>query len=299
MVLAEDNHYFGIAMQGGYSAMHPYQVSVKSLNGYAAGMTLLYEYQHNHFLMDIGGGFTWQQAGWGLNDILQMPNQRMVDSQGDEFILSSTVRRWDVVRRGVVDIPVLFGGEWGLGYLLGGVKVGIGVLDYSTMQGAVSTWATYNQYFVPIHDAANHGLYTDQPIQQPNSFLANIDLRLSLEAGVNMAQVETPVGASVKLRLGAFVDYGFFFSQVDANPVVLTRNSNHLDLSSYQMQPILVQGSHWLDNLVAGIRLTVLIGAPGSNGWPMNCPSCRILDNRWKPIQSKKKCVTCERGYQP
>jgi len=294
---SDDAHYFGISMQGGYSALHPYQVDVTSLHGFATGMTLLYEYQHNHFLLDIGGGFTWQQAGWSLNDMLQMPDQRMVDSQGDEFTLRSTVKRWDVVRRGVVDIPIMMGGEWGLGYFLGGVKVGVGVLDYSNMQGAVSTWGEYDQYFVPIHDAANHGFYTDEPIEQSSPFLANIDLRLSVEGGINMAQVQTPVGAAVKVRVGLFADYGFFFSQVDANQIVLVHQGSNLDLKTYQMHPILVSGSHWLDNLVAGVRLTVLIGAPGSNDAQRNCPSCRLLDDRWRPIRFKNKCVTCERGY--
>jgi len=291
MIWAEDNHYFGISMQGAYTTAKPYQIDVNRIHGGAGGAHLLYEYQHNHFLMNIGAGFMWQQTGWMVPDAIKMPPQPYVDTQGDRMTLYISCKRWDEMRRGLVDIPILVGGEWGIGYLLGGLKMGIGVVDKSKMKAEVTTVGTYDQYVGPIHDAANHGLYTAQPIEDAYTLPSQLDLRASLEGGVNIAQVITPTEATVKVRLGAFIDYGLFFARVDANTQYIQHEGNQLDLSTYHLLPILTTGTNWLDNLMAGVKVTVLIGAPGGANY---CPTCHILDDRWQPIQTKRRCIICE-----
>lgn len=294
LVWAEDNHYFGIAFQGGYATMHPFGVDVKQLHGMEGGGALLYEYERDHFLMNIGAGFNWQQAGWKLNDAISLLAQSYTDSQGDTYVLHTTLKRRDEVRRGTVEIPVLFGGQWGMGYVLAGVKVGFGLIDRFKMCAEITTTGQYDHYIVPIHDAGNHGFYTDAPVEQEYTFPTPWDVRLTLEGGVNVARVTTPAKATIKVRLGAYVDYGIYLTRVDLNSQFIQHTGSQLDLSSYQLQPILTNGSHYLDNLSIGLKLTVLIGAPGGL---MNCPTCRILDTNWKPYHTKKRCIVCERGY--
>ena len=290
----EMNHYFGLSLQGGYARSHPFVSDVDPLHGVAGGAHLLYEFQRDHFIMNIGAGFVWQQTGWRMPGVVSLPDQPMVDTQGTPFILKTSVTRQDELRRGYIDIPLLFGGEWGIGYLMGGVKVGIGLIDKSRQKGAVTTAGVYDQYFVPIHDAANHAYYTDQAIRRHYTAPSSYDVRASIEGGIVVAQVPTRANATVKVRLGAYLDYGFFTATVAARPDPLIHTGSHLDLNTYLMQPILKSGSHLLDNLMAGVKLTVLIGAPGG---AHECIGCRIWDDRWRPIRAKKRCITCERGY--
>lgn len=182
----DNKHYFGISVQGAYNTVYLYSSELKRTPGAAGGAHLWYEYQHNTFILNIGAGFVWQQAGWALPQTIQLPDQGMTDSQGSDMILRTFAKRQDEVRRGIIDIPLLMGREWGLGYLLGGVKLGIGMVDLSRLKASVTTIGIYDQYIVPLHDEANHAFYTDQPISRAYRLPSQWDIRASIEGGVSI-----------------------------------------------------------------------------------------------------------------
>ena len=291
-VPTEYNHFFGVSLQGAYATSYPYQSQLKRLPGGTAGVHMLYEYQNGNFMMNIGAGFSWERTGWSVSDYILLPDQAMKDSQGEDMILRTFAKRQDVIRRGVVDIPLLFGGEWGMGYFLAGVKAGIGVIDQSELQARITTEGIYDRYFVPIHDASNHAFYTDQPVHTSYTMPVRWDVRASVEGGLSIAQAVTSDNVLVKVRLGAFVDYGWFITRQEVNTVFISHSGSRLDLSTFNLHPIVTTGTHMLDHLLAGVKFTLLMS-------PLHdirdCPSCRLLDDRWHPSRAKKRCVMC--GY--
>lgn len=285
---SDNNHYFGIYGQGAYSRMRPGNVDVTSQNGYGAGGGILYEYEHNAFLMDIGCGFVWQQAGVEKNDI-DLLNTKSVDTQGTEYTLLTRAKRYDVFKRGVVDVKLMLGGQAGWFYGLAGVKMGIGVIEKSAMHALVTTTGVYDQYFVPFHDQSNHGFRTDVPLEEKCSILPQLDVRASVELGAWLGEVETQGNVGIKVRAALFVDYGFFLTKVNLNEVFITPGTT-MDINRYQQKPILMtKGSHNLDNLMIGAKVTVLIGGENQS----KCRHCQILNNNWRPIRKKKKCIIC------
>lgn len=291
---SDNNHYFGIYGQGAYSRMHPFDIDVTSQNGYGVGGGILYEYENGAFLMDIGCGFVWQQAGVSVRDI-EMSDQKRVDSQGTEYTLRTHVKRYDVYKRGLVDTHFMLGGQAGWFYGLVGMKVGMGLIEKSAMHARVTTAGVYDQYFVPFHDQANHGFRTDVPLETKHSMLPQMDIRGSVELGAWLGEIETQGSTTVKARVALFADYGLFLTKVKLSETFIAPGAT-MDINRYQQTPILVtKGNNYLDNLMVGVKLTVLIG--GGNQSTAACRNCRLWNDNRNPIRHKNKCIICNDTY--
>lgn len=288
-----EGHYFGMYANGAYSMMPIGIADVRNRGGYALGGGLLYEYEYNAFLMNIGCGFTWQTAGWGLRDNIYFADRNVIDTQGTEYVLHTSLSRQDIIKRGFMEVPLLFGGQRRWFYALGGIKIGIGLLDHSFKFANITTFGEYDRYFTPIHDADNHAFRTNVLIEQLQTLVSQIDIRLSCEIGSWLGSIETRGNIGVKARLALFADYGVFTTKVQLNSSFIENRVGNYDFAKYQLQPILaINGSHLLGNLLVGLKLTVLIGGEAYSS-TYDCPTCHILDDRYRKIRVKKKCVIC------
>lgn len=254
--------------------------------GYGAGVGLLYQYQKEHFLLNVGAGFLWQDAEHRRT--LHTTND-IIDSQGTPCIVQSTHLRSDRSRLGYVEVPLLVGGTWDAFYLLGGVKIGAPLFGHTRMETRVTDDAIYDRYFVPLDNMTNHALRTDVPfVQKKERIDYKFDTRLSLELGVNLGDVTLHRAApqdtvpldslgspmtndqlpmleersepAVECRLGVFADYGLFWL-----PYVGTNqwldDSNFMQVEKWEMSHPLnstLNNRNWAQNFFVGIKLTVL-----------------------------------------
>lgn len=285
---SDEGHYAGFYVQGGYSVMPSVGADVQVRHGFNVGGGVLYEYNKRAFLLDIGCGFTWQQGGWGVNQQL-LSQSTEIDSQGDEYTLQIAAKRYDVVRRGMVDIPIMIGGQKGAFYGLIGVKIGLGIVEKSYMHADITTIAVYDKYISPIHDAANHGLRTSVPIQTNKWFLSDMDIRASVELGAWVGEINTN-NIHLKARLAMFVDCGVFMQSFHLNDVYIQKGPT-MDIDRYEQFPILAKnGNQHIGNIMVGAKLTILMNSPQQTG----CASCRFLDSHFRPKRHKHKCVICD-----
>lgn len=287
-------HAMGIYAEGGYARIGDglqagTEQTIQIANGYAVEGGVLYELQHHRFLFDVGCGFRWQQGGVALTTPLVWTEPR-TDTEGADYTLKSIVLRNDVMRRGSVEIPVLFGGDWNPFYLMGGVKMGISVLGSTLMHAQMSTEASYDMYFEPFDIMDNHGLRDNVPLDQKGEPILTYDVRAHLELGtwINHPDIEA---AGVRVRLGAYADYGFFTKTFGLSTQALTTDGG-FDFDRYTMTPLMGTGDCLLANLSVGAKLTVLI--QGQTGHNERCKICRRWNTDFRPVRHKQRCIICE-----
>ncbi len=292
----EGRHYFGVYAEGGYTNMHLYDRRVAPLHGYGVGGGVLYEYAWDNYFLDIGCGFLWQQGGYGLTEPMVFEDRLVRDSQGTLYTLHTVMSRSDMLRRGAIDIPVLFGGTIGPLYMLGGVKVGVDMLRYTSLRACVTTYGEYDRYISLISQTSNHGFRSDVPLEQAYESRAAIDVRLSFELGWDMGEIVSTTRTVVRSRIGLFADYGVFAARYDFSRDYVANRTGNYDFSTYRLLPIVELGSsRFLANALVGVKWTFLIG--GAYGMQQNCKHCRMMNNYWRKLKYKSGCVTCEYIY--
>ena len=280
-------HSIALYGQGAYSHIPFGNSDFQWGLGYGVGAGILYQYQKNHFLLNVGAGFLWQDTEHRRTLHTTTP---FVDSQGSDCIVETTHRRSDRSRLGYVEVPILVGGTWGGFYLLGGLKIGAPLFGHTQLSTRVTDEAMYDRYFVPLQDMTNHALRTDVRLTQRKERIDyKFDTRLSLELGVNLGNVTMrraePVPTdsltdeitlpekpelsepAVECRLGLYADYGLMWLPYNG--------LNAWQDDSYFMQVERWSLSHPLNstlnnrnlaqNFFVGIKLTVLFHTKARN----------------------------------
>ena len=265
--------HINLYMEGAYSHLPLAHPDVHWGLGYGVGAGVLYEYRKDHFLLDVGVGFLWQDVAHLL------PRQQfttdIIDTQGSPATLLYQVDRDDRSRMGYVEVPLLVGGSWNRFYLLGGVKVGVPVFGNTCSTADISDIGLYDQYFVPFEEMPNHGFRMNVPEQRHADRLTyKADTRLSLELGANLGQAYIHQGTDsvseqeqrradkVTYRLGVFANYGLCWPAVTGTGDWLVTDDPY-NYSTWQLNHVL--RSAWADeryiqNFLVGVKLTISFG---------------------------------------
>ncbi len=244
----EKHHFLNIYVEGGYSHIPYIGASSRWGLGYGAGIGLMYEYQKEHFMLDVGVGFLWQDVEHRLAS--QSFSQSLTDEAGDAATLQYSVNRQDRSRLGYLEVPVLVGSLWEWFYLMGGVKVGVPLFGNTESYATISNAQIYDQYFVPLENMPNHGLRFNEPVRSFGDRLDYwVDSRLSLELGINF-------GA---FRMGAFVDGGVLWPLRESSAASLVINDLY-NYSTWEQTHVLrtTEASNTPHfNFLTGIKFTV------------------------------------------
>lgn len=265
--------HINLYMEGAYSHLPLAHPDVHWGLGYGVGAGVLYEYRKDHFLLDVGVGFLWQDVAHLL------PRQQfttdIIDTQGSPATLLYQVDRNDRSRMGYVEVPLLVGGNWNRFYLLGGVKVGVPVFGNTCSTADISDIGLYDQYFVPFEEMPNHGFRMNVPEQRHADRLTyKADTRLSLELGANLGQAYIHQGTDsvseqeqrradkVTYRLGVFADYGLCWPAATGTGDWLVTDDPY-NYSTWQLNHVL--RSAWADeryiqDFLVGVKLTISFG---------------------------------------
>lgn len=291
----DTEHYFGLYAEGAYSTMPLWNMpELQAQKGYGVGGGVLYELQHDRFLMDIGCGFLWQRADERLLPMIEWHDPQ-VDTRGTDYILDTYIRRRDRVRRGAIDIPLLMGMDMGTAYFLTGIKAGIGVIGDVNMHTNVTTMGTYDQYFIPISETDDHGyrnMVDLHPQSAPMTFI--YDVRLSAEFGVWLLRAGRYNSGRARCRLAAFADFGLFMGKADLNPTSVSRDYA-FNFDQYTITPLASPGTTAMrSNVLAGLKLTLLIGGGDATSPHGKCWSCHMVRDDFKPHRFRHKCMICE-----
>lgn len=242
--------------------------------GYGVGAGILYEYQKQHFLLNIGAGFLWQDVEHRRTITT---TDDFIDSQGASCILQTQNDRSDRSRLGYIEVPILLGGTWNWFYMLGGVKIGAPIFGNTLCKTRVTDVAMYDRYFVPFEDMTNHALRTDVPLsQQKERIDYKFDTRLSFELGVNLGsttllhvendstiesmETKNELKSNAECRLGIYADYGLFWLPYYGTGKWID-NSDFMQVEKWNMTHPLnstFNNNNRTQNFFVGIKFTIL-----------------------------------------
>lgn len=266
-----------------------------SLGG-SGGLGFSYDLQANHFILDLGVGITGGRTSFLVPNFASvLPNQ--VDVEGDMFnYVYSFSDRKDTYSNMMVQIPVLFGGQWKRFYALAGVKIGFSTLTASKISGALTTYGSYyigdKKVWDDFKDMPEHQFFTDKMVSSKASTNFNINMDVSVEIGARLGFMTDHTGfdvpkSKVQYRLALFADYGVLdiHKLQNRNAIETPGIYNSADMvSTLRFSDILSTNNiaASVNNLLIGIKFTVLFELPS----PRQCVLCR--DSYISLVQPRK-----------
>ncbi|MBR1808659.1 MAG: OmpA family protein [Paludibacteraceae bacterium] len=238
-------HAIGVWGMMGYSAMFQNikeaddgtGFSAKTLGGFGGGAGLGYQLRYNNFLFNTGVEFEMYNSDTKLYSPSVSDDLLARTYSVAEYPTMSYDYRFrmnDKWSGGFVQIPVLFGGEWGRWYFLAGPKVGIGVLGKSEVSSVLSTDLYDVELPDKIFDIGSHSVVTDRDMGvNAGTLKYNVNLGLAAEAGIYLDEWLQPKPKKAKgrgrqkqednflshlrYRLGVYADYGLLSVQSGKN----------------------------------------------------------------------------------
>lgn len=213
-LLPDRHHFVSVTAQLGYSTLLSSVDVVKPGPGVAPALGVGYHFYADHFIMDVGvqGEFGYRTNKIGDSD-LQLP---MIDTEGDRFTMHARVADCkDVCQSVGLNIPLLFGCEYGRFYFMAGPMLGLNLWGNTFSRSAVTTSAVYDQFISEFVDMPNHQLYAGEPIKSDSyKLLWNLNVAGHVEIGARLGEYYSVKGADVpdlrqRVYLSVFAEYGF------------------------------------------------------------------------------------------
>ena len=268
--LSSDTYHF-LTFHGdlGYSALLHTMKGIKTSTGWNANFGFDYRLYHNDFLFSIGVEGMYEQNFHLINQLdFTIP---MRDTEGDVFDMHVHVNApLDMANMVYVNVPVLFGGEWGRVYFLVGPKVSINLYGSTSTKASITTYGEYERYYDDFHDMPNHQ-FTD--LQMGSGTLPlkwNLNLLAHAEVGARVSHMYKHRSFRidpdmVRVYLAAYADFGVLNlrSSQGGDPAFDYRETDQG--VQFFVQPLLLSslsGGAVFRNLNVGVKFTMAFQLP-------------------------------------
>ncbi len=282
------HHSLGVWGYAGYSSLFQNvtndDFSAKSLGGFGGGVGLGYQLQYKHLLFNTGleyehynslTRFSSANSGSFSKTFPMMPYPSMSYTYNfDKFADKSAV--------GYLQLPVLFGGEWGRYYFLAGPKVGFNVLGKSSTSAFMTTTIVDDELIEPLTEMENHTLVNNRFEQGAKEKMSyGLDLTLAAEFGIYLDEwihkkpqkgqkkEDKSFWDNLRYRIGIFADYGVLNIQNSKNavagrelPVLFNDPKQPLDVSMVPMLSIERAQSVKVNPFIVGVKLAIFYELP-------------------------------------
>lgn len=143
----------------GYSALLHTMPDQKTASGFTPTIGADYRVYYNNFLFSFGVEAMYQVNTFAVspfNDTIPM-----LDTEGNEFRMIAQVDKpRDLTHMLNINIPILFGGEWGRFYFMVGPKVSLNIYGAGSSTATFETYADYTRAYDDFHEMPNHLLAT-------------------------------------------------------------------------------------------------------------------------------------------
>ena len=244
--------------------------------GYGFGAGAGYEFRVNKFMVHTGAEFVNLHPNLSLDDFVHhakmIDNDTQITEYTGHFKFSDNSDRYNL---GYVNIPLMFGVDFGRFYFLAGGKVGLNMFSESNVKTTVKSTATYDPFIVDFENMPNHFFTTtEENTNYPIAFDMNISA--AFEMGFNF-------GASDKnntyYRLAYFCDYGLatIYTGSQTQNLLVSKHSDHFQPA---LNNFLMSNQTEAAALYTGVKLTVVLGTKKP-------PICKC-EEYTKPVSRKK-----------
>lgn len=281
-IKASRRDFIYVTAAAGYQSLLNEDNTIKDKGGAALELGVGYKLYYNHFIMSVG-----LEGRYGMYKVSPSDNMltfSMVDSENDPFTMKAYInRRNDIIHAADIQVPLLFGVEFGHIYAMVGPKIGLNVYGSARTSAVVTTSATYDRFSDDFEGMPNHNLYENQPIlsgRQSVSFRPQV--YLAGEIGYRLGEVYTSTGADIpkpktRYYIGAFFEYGFLnMHKAQALGDPISSVPNEQGGLTFGINPV-YNTTAYADvvfrNFMAGVKFTVNFELP-------KAPVCVICKER-------------------
>ena len=269
--LTPETYHF-IALHGdlGYSALLHTISGQPPATGLNTNIGFDYRLNHNNFIFSIG-----VEGMYDLNaNILDQHDEaiRMLDTEGDLFDMHVHVdKAQDLAHMVNLNVPLLFGGEWGRLYFLVGPKVSLNLYGATSSVAQVTTYGEYDRYYDDFYDMPNHQFVTGQQMGSgvlPMKWNLNVMAHAEFGGRINHMFKHKQFRINpdlVRMYLAAYVDFGLLniHSSSGGSPLFEYRETDQG--VQFYLQPLMLSSmadNAAFRNLNVGIKFTVAFELP-------------------------------------
>lgn len=210
-----ESHLFRLSVDAAFANEFstPDGYQLRSSAGALGGVGVGYRLAHKGFLFDVGVGASYSYISNGLNDSVYVED--MFDVQGEPYTGEHRfTERQDGGQRVSVNVPVMFGGEWGRWYALAGAKFNAALWTRTQEKGLYSLSGQYDRFIDPFEHMPVNGFVHNQPYENPPLQPSlTWDIRVCAEVGYMLNNRDATLGYHGNtLRsdyyLAVFAEYG-------------------------------------------------------------------------------------------
>ena len=266
----ETRHFFSLHGDAGYSALLHTIEGQKPSAGVNAMIGFDYRLYHNNFIFSIGAEGMYELNINHMDDRDEAIPMR--DTEGDIFKMHVHVdKSLDLAHMANVNVPVLFGGEWGRVYFMVGPKVSLNLYGMTTSSAQITTYGEYDKYYDDFYDMVNHQFVSDQYMSSAKMPMKwNFNIMAHAEVGGRIGHMfkhqQFRINPDkIRMFLAAFVDFGLLNLHVSSggSPVF-----GYLETDKgvqFYLQPLMqsaLADNAIFRNLNIGIKYTIAFELP-------------------------------------
>ena len=267
----ELTHFVSLHGDLGYSALlHsiPNQPAAAGLN---TNIGVDYRLYYNNFLFSLGVEGMYDLNANRISHVDETIPMR--DTEGQLFDMHVRVdKARDLAHMVNLNVPVLFGGEWGRFYFLAGPKVSLNLYGSTSSTSQFTTYGEYDKYYDDFYDMVNHQFESGQttssgtmPVKWNLNVLAHVEIGARFNHMFKHQQFRINPD-KIRMYLAAYVDFGVLSVYTGKNGKPLFEYEETPDKGvQFYVQPLL--HSNLADNVAfrnmnVGIKYTIAFEMP-------------------------------------
>lgn len=266
----ETYHFLQVHGDAGYSALLHTVPGMKPSAGMNGMLGFDYRLYHNNFLFSIGveGMYELNVNSMDEMDVV-IP---MRDTELQLFNMHVHVdKSQDLAHAVNLNIPLLFGGEWGRFYFMAGPKVSLNMWGITSSKAEVTTYGEYDEYYDDFYDMPNHQFASDQymgsatkPLKLNFNVMAHVEIGGRVGHMFKYKQFRLNPD-KVRMYLAGYADFGLFNLHVagSGSPMFEYRETDQG--VQFYVQPLMLSNladAATFRNLNVGIKFTVAFELP-------------------------------------
>lgn len=265
-VSLDTHHFVSLYGQVGYSALLNSAMPGHPISGVAPALGLGYHFYADHFVMDLGVNAEYAYHMAKSESV--MMTVKMRDTEGELFDLNATIADGkDLCHSLNVNVPVLFGIEYGRVMAMVGPMIGVNVWGRTSTTSSVSTTATYSDLSESLYDMPNHQLCNNRRVtSDPYGLSWNINVALHAELGLRLGKMtRRTIGTHNRFYLGVYAEYGFLNIHRNVVEGESVGYREAVDGVEFYVLPSMVSNQMngvKVNPLTAGIKMTCLLETP-------------------------------------
>ena len=230
-----------------------------------------YRLFYNNFLFSLG---VEGMYGLYVNRVARVDESiPMKDTEGQLFDMHVRVdKARDLSHMVNLNIPVLFGGEWGRFYFLVGPKVSLNLYGAASSTSEFTTYGEYDRYYDDFYNMINHqfsGGQTTSSGVMPVKWNLNVMAHLEIGGRFNHMFKHQQFRINpdkIRMYLAAYVDFGLLnvYTGSNGKPLFEYRETEDKGVQFY-VQPLLhsnLADGMTFRNFNVGIKYTIAFEMP-------------------------------------